>query len=91
MEYHLDRGIRLHAETEYKVLCTWALSEVAESGDSVGGDQIPWVWTLYFTATKCLRDNFSIEPDYTEHSDSYPPKPRERQSINKIASLHRAG
>src|SRR5215208_941370 len=46
-------------------------------------DQIPWVWTLNFTATECnLHDSFSIEPDYTKRSDSYPPKPTERQSIN---------
>src|SRR5215207_3011432 len=64
MEYHLDRRIRLHEEIEYKILSTWALSEVAESGASVSGNQIPWVWTLYFTAIECnLRDNFSIKPE----------------------------
>src|SRR5215204_1035887 len=82
MQYHLERGIRLPAEKEYKSLYTWALSEVDESGASAGGHQIPWDWALHFTVTECnLRDNFSIEPDYTERSDSYPPKPKERQSI----------
>src|SRR4051812_26524755 len=82
MEFHLDRGIRLHAETEYKNLYTWALREVPESGASVGHDQIPWVWTMNFTATECnILDSFSIEPDYTKRSENYPSKPTERQSI----------
>lgn len=82
MQFHLDRALRLHTEPQYKNLYSWAINEVLEDGQTTGRDQIPWVWTLYFTATECaLNDSLSIEPDYTVHSDSYPPKASERQSI----------
>ncbi len=51
MEYLLDRSIRFKTEIEYKSLYQWALQEVAADGKVIGRDQIPWGWTLSFSAT----------------------------------------
>jgi hypothetical protein len=54
VDFHLERGLRLDIETEYKSLYTWAINEIDGNGKQVGRDQIPWPWTLHFTATKCF-------------------------------------
>jgi hypothetical protein len=54
VEYHLERGLRLHTEPEYKSLYSWAINEVDAQGQQIGRDQIPWPWSLYFTATSCV-------------------------------------
>lgn len=78
MEYHLTRGLRLKAETEYKSLYTWAINELDENGRVVGRDQIPWAWSLYFTATACsLGDTFEITSKLTEQ-----PEIKQRQVIS---------
>jgi hypothetical protein len=58
MEYHLDRTIRFAREEEFKNLYQWSLQEFTSDGDSVGGKQIPWAWTLRFSASevRLLRD-----------------------------------
>ena len=62
MEYHLERRLRLHAEPEYKNLYSWAINEIDEHGIVVGRDQIPWGWTLSFTAISCvLVDGIELE------------------------------
>ena len=62
MEYHLDRRLRLLTEPEHKSLYLWAITEVDDAGQVVGRDQIPWVWTLYFTATEIvLGDNLTVK------------------------------
>ncbi|TAJ82889.1 hypothetical protein [Reyranella sp.] len=61
MDFHLERGLRLHTEPQYKNLYKWAINEVNAEGRPIGGDQIPWRWSLDFTATSCvLRDSFQI-------------------------------
>lgn len=52
MEYHLDHRILLSQESEYKNLYPWFLQEVAESGEKIGSAQVPWVWSLYFSASE---------------------------------------
>jgi hypothetical protein len=62
VDYHLERGLRLHTEPEYKNLYSWAILEVDAQGKQIGYDQIPWPWSLYFTATSCvLGDSIEIE------------------------------
>ena len=62
MDFHLERGLRLHTEPEYKNLYTWAINEIDAQGQQIGDDQIPWDWTLYFTATSCvLGDSIDIK------------------------------
>lgn len=65
MEYHLEYGLRLHTTPEHKNLYSWAINEVDGLGQSVGRDQIPWGWTLYFTATSCtLIENLEISTPF---------------------------
>jgi hypothetical protein len=54
MEFHLERGLRLITDPQYKNLYSWAINEVDVEGRQVGGDQIPWQWTLGFAATSCV-------------------------------------
>lgn len=62
MDLHLERGLRLHTAPEHKSLYSWAINEIDEQGKQIGYDQIPWGWTLYFTATSCvLGDSIDIK------------------------------
>ncbi len=54
MDYHLDRRLRFFGQPKHKSLYSWAINEVDESGQVVGDDQIPWGWTLYFTAIELI-------------------------------------
>lgn len=54
MYYQLDRRLQLNTEPEHKSLYPWAILEVDEHGQVLGGDQIPWAWTLTFTATEVV-------------------------------------
>lgn len=59
MEFHLDR--RLQLLTEHKSLYSWAINEVDENGKVVGSHQIPWDWSLYFTAIEIvLSDDLTV-------------------------------
>lgn len=61
MDFHLERGLRLHTEPKHKNLHKWAINEIDAEGEPIGRDQIPWEWTLYFTATSCvLSDSIDI-------------------------------
>lgn len=62
MEFHLTRGLRLQTDPEHKNLYKWAINEIDQEGRVVGRDQIPWPWTLNFTATSCsLGDSLEIK------------------------------
>ena len=62
MDFHLDYGLRLCTDPEYKSLYNWAINEVGADGISIGRDQIPWPWTLLFSVTSCsLTDQFEID------------------------------
>lgn len=54
MDYHLENKIVLSEESEYKSLYSWSLQELDKSGQKIGLDQIPWAWSLYFTASEFL-------------------------------------
>lgn len=57
MDYHLDYGLQLHTEPKYKSLYSWAINELEANGCPIDRDQIPWVWTLLFSATSCVLTN----------------------------------
>lgn len=62
MDFHLERGLRLNTEPEYKSLYNWAINEIDAQGQQIGLDQIPWDWTLHFTAMSCvLRSSIDIK------------------------------
>lgn len=65
MDFHLTRGLRLHNKPEHKNLYKWAINEIDAKGHQIGSDQIPWRWTLYFTATSCvLGDSIDISSKF---------------------------
>lgn len=65
MDYHLERGLRLHTQPKHKNLYSWAINEIDEQGRKVGEDQIPWAWSLYFIATSCvLGDSIDLKTKY---------------------------
>jgi hypothetical protein len=83
VDFHLDRGLRLHTDPEHKSLYRWAINEIDAQGQQVGQDQIPWVWSLNFTATSCvLGDSFNIESQFQEEEATPPPKITQRQVIH---------
>ena len=81
MEHHIDRRVILSSESEYKNLYPWSLQELDAEGKKISRDQIPWEWTLYFTATElALSDTLRIETDYRSE-DNNQNTVRERQNI----------
>jgi hypothetical protein len=83
VDFHLERGLRLHTEPEHKSLYNWAINEIDAQGQQIGHDQIPWIWTLHFTATSCeLDDSIDIEsPFQMQETTPAPPKIAQRQVI----------
>ena len=80
MDFHLERGLRLHTQPEHKNLYSWAINEIDAQGQQIGHDQIPWPWTLYFTATSCvLGDSIDIESQFQMR------KPRRRRPRSRSA------
>jgi len=51
MKNQQSLSIRFEDEVEHKSLYPWALQEFDREGKQVGGDQIPWEWHLWFSAT----------------------------------------
>jgi hypothetical protein len=86
VDFHLERGLRLITEPEHKSLYSWAISEIDAQGRQVGLDQIPWVWTLNFTATSCvLSDNIDIDQQFQmKETTPAPPKVMQHQVIRAI-------
>jgi hypothetical protein len=61
----LERALRLNTKPEHKSLYSWAINEIDAHGRPVGDDQIPWEWTLHFTATSCvLGDSIEIKSPF---------------------------
>ena len=83
MDFHLERGLRLNTKPEHKNLYNWAINEIDAQGRQIGDDQIPWKWTLRFTATSCvLCDSIDIESQVQmEETTPAPPEIAERQVI----------
>lgn len=52
MDYNLENKILLSEDSEYKNLYSWSLQEFNKEGEKIGKDQIPWCWSLYFTASE---------------------------------------
>jgi hypothetical protein len=82
VEYHLDRGLRLHTEPEYKSLYDWAINEVDAQDQQIGHDLIPWNWSLNFTATSCvLGDGIEIGLPFQRSETTPQPKIAQHQAI----------
>jgi hypothetical protein len=88
VDFHLERGLRLHTEPEHKKLYKWAINEIDSKGRQIGYDQIPWRWSLYFTATSCVLgdsidiDSIDIKSEFLmEETTPTPPKVVQGQVI----------
>jgi hypothetical protein len=67
MEFHLQHGLRINTEPEYKSLYQWVINEVDGKGKLIGHDLIPWPWTLMFTAMSIsVHDGFENREDFHE-------------------------
>jgi hypothetical protein len=44
----------LSTETEHKSLYSWSIKEFDKNGKQIGGDQIPWDWSLNFEVIKLI-------------------------------------
>ena len=72
MEYDLDYEIRFNTECEFKnsYPYPWSIQEFSSDGKKFGQDQIPWNWSLIFSASE-LRYSRSIGIDkYNEDPKS---------------------
>ena len=66
MDYDLDYTLRINTEPKSN-LYRWAINEVTADGQPINRDQIPWGWTLMFSATSCsLTNRFEIERRFSE-------------------------
>jgi len=75
VDFHLERGLRLHTDPEHKRLYSWAINEIDAQGQQIGQDQIPW-----HTATSCvLGDSFDIESQFQQDKEATPPPPKVTQ------------
>lgn len=83
VDFHLERGLRLHAKPEHKNLYNWAINEIDAQGQQIGHDQIPWGWSLHFTATSCvLAESIEIKSQaQTEETALAPREAVQRQVI----------
>src|SRR6185312_16026297 len=62
LDYQLDRKVRFVDESEYKSLYKWSLQEFDETGKKIGQPQVPWSWSLPFTATEVsLSESLKLE------------------------------
>ncbi len=73
MDYNLENKIQLCEDSEYKGLYSWSLQEFNSDGKKVGSDQIPWRWSVYFTASELSHhssiDINHINNKYVDESD----------------------
>jgi hypothetical protein len=82
VDYHLERGLRLHTQPEYKSLYDWAINEIDAQDQQTGHDLIPWNWSLYFTATSCvLGDGIDIRLPFRSSEATPEPKIAQSQAI----------
>lgn len=71
MKNHADREVRLSTESEYKGLYEWSLQEWSNEGQKVGGDQVPWHWTLRFSVSEVKHvGSFELKTANSSNDDS---------------------
>ncbi len=54
MEYRLDNHVVLSTEREHGNLYSWSIKEFDKNGKQIGGDQIPWDWSLRFEVIELI-------------------------------------
>jgi hypothetical protein len=90
MEYHFDHRIRLNQESEYKNLYSWSLRELSETGEQLGSDQVPWHWSLYFSAGE-LRYNKELSLERQGDPEDILPSQEGVSSSESISAVLHSG
>ncbi len=81
LKYHLDRRVTASDDQDNVSLYKWSLSEVAENGQQIGGDLIPWFDDLKFVAYELsLTDKLEITTE--RHSPSETTKSTANRNIS---------
>jgi hypothetical protein len=90
LEYHIDNRVILSEDTKFRNLYQWCLQEHDDEGNEVGRDQVPWEWTLNFTATELIFEDRITIDSYVPQGEAKPTKPaRTQQSIRaKLRAGH---
>ena len=74
MEYRLDNEISLSTDRAHKNLYSWSIREFDKKGKQIGGDQIPWAWSLMFEVIEliptCRIQINSADNDQAETGDA---------------------
>jgi hypothetical protein len=90
MEYHFDHRIRLSQESEYKNLYSWSLQEISDTGEQIGSDQVPWHWSLYFSASE-LRYNKELSIERQGDPEDLLPSQKGVSSAESISAVLHSG
>lgn len=80
----MEHRLRLHTDPKHKNLYAWAINEIDAHGQPIGSDQIPWPWSLHFTAaSSALGDGIKIksEKQIEKNASPVPPKIAQEQVI----------
>lgn len=81
MDFHLNRKVALSHESKYQSLYTWSLREHDDDGKQLGRDQVPWDWSVVFTATEMeLNEKLKLEVKTPLFSG---PRPDERDGCEE--------
>ena len=85
MDSNLERKIRLCEDSEYESLYPWSLQELNKKGEKIGRDQIPWSWSLYFTASE-ISHNRSIDlgKSYDSEGEEDNEQVKESETISAV-------
>ncbi len=58
MKHYTDKSVKLITDTKNPY--PWGLQEFGDDGSPLGGELVPWFWTLYFDVTN-LRHSYSLK------------------------------
>lgn len=95
LDFHLDRKVALNQDSKHQSLYKWSLQEHDDDGKQLGPDQVPWEWSVEFTATEMLLSEdlklevktplFSrLEPDERENCEEEKFTTEERDCIRDL-------
>ena len=84
MEYHIDNRVVLSTEREHKSLYSWSIKEFDERGKQIGGDQIPWEWSLNFEVIELS----SVHGVQIKTADGISDEEERTQTVEITEALH---
>jgi hypothetical protein len=83
MKNHIEHSITLSEDSKFKSLYQWHLRESDDGNSQHRQDQIPWVWTQYFTlADLACTTSFTLGGPLATDKESTAPEVKEREVIS---------